>query len=530
MFMKKLLAILAAAVMLLSIASCASAEGKVLRFGQMDAKVGYDPQTNTNSGATTTEDCVVEPLYYWNDQNELIPLLAEDFPEISEDGLVYTIKLRQGVKFSDGTDLTTDDVKFTFERMFKPETLAKSTAMYNMILGAKEMLSGAATELAGFEAVDDYTFKFTLTQPFSCFHKNLGIIYSAIFPREACEAAGSDWGVKTLIGTGPYILKSSDATGNVLVKNPNYWGGDPHFDEIDIIFYDNNNTKLMAFENGDIDLCDMTSDLYMQYQGTEVEDKCHHFSKLGTYFFVTNNSETFKGEKNPLADVRVREAMSLAIDRDLLCEVIQNGLAVPATGMINHFQLGYTAREPYEHNLEKAKALLAEAGYADGCTITATIRKQDEADTVQIQSDLAQVGINLNIDIVDAAVWSSERAAGNVQCLLQGWFPLYADADNNIYTFFHSDYSPAKSCFYNNPEFDALMDAARLSTDDAERQKLYEQADEILSRQDYGSIPLYYPYGVFAAQEYVTNFTVGNLIYHVAYDIDYDMDIYNAQK
>ena len=127
--MKKLLALLAAAVMLLSLAAVAGAEGKVLRFGQMDAKVGYDPQTNTNSGATTTEDCVVEPLYYWNDQNELIPLLAEDFPEISEDGLVYTFKLREGVKFSDGTDLTTDDIKFTFERMFKPETLAKSTYM-----------------------------------------------------------------------------------------------------------------------------------------------------------------------------------------------------------------------------------------------------------------------------------------------------------------------------------------------------------------------------------------------------------------
>ena len=154
MFMKKLLAILPAAVMLLSLTAAAGAEGKVLRFGQMDAKVGYDPQTNTNSGATTTEDCVVEPLYYWNDQNELIPLLAEDFPEISDDGLVYTFKLRQGVKFSDGTDLTTDDVKFTFERMFKPETLAKSTAMYNMILGAKEMLKGDAAELAGFEAVD----------------------------------------------------------------------------------------------------------------------------------------------------------------------------------------------------------------------------------------------------------------------------------------------------------------------------------------------------------------------------------------
>ena len=149
---------------------------------------------------------------------------------------------------------------------------------------------------------------------------------------------------------------------------------------------------------------------------------------------------------------------------------------------------------------------------------------------IQIQSDLAQVGITMNIEVVDAAVWSSERAAGNVQCLLMGWFPLYADADNNIYSFFHSTNSPGKSCFYNSPEFDALMDAARFSTDDAERQKLYEQADDILSRVDYGGIPLYYPYGVFAAQDYVTNFTVGNLIYHVAYDVDFDMDIYNAQK
>ena len=542
--MKKLLALAAVAVMVLSVASFAVADDyKVLRFGQMDAKVGYDPQTNTNSGATTTEDCVVEPLYYWNDQNELIPLLAEDFPTISEDGLVYTFKLREGVKFSDGTDLTTDDVKFTFERMFKPETHATSTSMYNMIKGAQEMLKGEATELAGFEAIDDYTFTFTLTSPFSCFYKNLGIIYSAIYPREACEAAGSDWGVTTLIGTGPYILQSSDASGNVLIKNPNYWGSqidpsseeykyyhEPHFDEIDIVFFDNNNTKLMAFENGDIDLCDMTASLYLQYQGTDVENKIHQYSPLGTVFLCTNNSETFNGEKNPLADVRVREAISLAIDRSLLTEFVQNGLGTPATGMINHFQLGYTPREAYEFNQEKARELLAEAGYPDGCTITATIRSQDQDDMVQIQSDLAQVGITMNINVVDAAVWTSERAAGNVQCLWMGWYPLYADADNNIYTFFYSTYAAGKSCFYNNPEFDALMDAARLSTDDSERQKLYEQADEILSRQDYGSIPLYYPYRVFAAQDYVTNFTVGNLIYHVAYDVDFDMDIYNAQK
>ena len=188
------------------------------------------------------------------------------------------------------------------------------------------------------------------------------------------------------------------------------------------------------------------------------------------------------------------------------------------------------AGDTYAYDPEAAKALLAEAGYPDGCTITATIRSQDQPDMIQIQSDLAQVGITMNINIVDAAVWTSERAAGNVQCLWMGWYPLYADADNNIYSFFYSTYAAGKSVFYNNPEFDALMDEARISVDDAERQKLYEQADEILSRVDYGSVPLYYPYRVFAAQDYVTNFTVGNLIYHVAYDVDFDMDIYNAQK
>jgi peptide/nickel transport system substrate-binding protein len=181
----------------------------------------------------------------------------------------------------------------------------------------------------------------------------------------------------------------------------------------------------------------------------------------------------------------------------------------------------------YDYDPEAAKELLAEAGYPDGLTITATIRSQDQSDMVVVQSDLAQIGIDLQLNVVEAGVWTSMRNAGNVQCQWMGWFPLYADADNNIYSYFYSTNAAGKSVFYNNPEFDALMDQARQITDDSERQKLYEQADEILSREDYASIPLYYPTYIYAAQSYVTGAPVGNLIYQLWYEVDFDMSLYN---
>lgn len=494
---------------------------KILRFGEMNPNVGYDTHKNTNSGATTVEECICETLYRWTDDNELVPLLAEDMPEISEDGLEYTFKLREGVKFHDGTDLTTEDVKYTWERMFTPETGALSTYMYDTIKGAKAMLAGEATELEGFEIIDDYNFKVTLEKPFSCFVKNLGVFYSAIYPSEACEAAGDDWGVTTLIGTGPYLFTSADTSKVCMDRNDNYWGETPHFDQIQVCFFDDNNTKLMAFENGDIDICQVQSDLYLQYQGSETAELFHEYYPLGTIFLNLNLSEEYAGQPNPLSDVKVREAMSLAIDRQTLVDGFLNGLGTPASGTINPYQLGYKQREPYAYDVAAAQAKLAESAYPDGFSFKATIRSQDQGEMICVQSDLAKIGIDMQIEVVDAGVWASERNGGNAQCQWMGWFPLYADADNNIYSWFYSTNAAGKSCFYNNSEFDALMDQARVSVDDTERQGLYEQADEIMSLQDYACIPLYYPTYIFATQDYVTNFNVGNLIYNLPYDVDF---------
>ena len=194
---------------------------KVFRFGQAPYGDTLDMQVSTGSLSASIADEITESLLRFDDDNNEEPVLITDFPTVSEDGTVYSFELKQGVKFTNGTELTARDVKFTFERMFTPATGAKSFSYFSMIQGAKDMLDGKADQLSGFEIQDDYHFTITLEYPFAPFVKNLGTSYANIFPQDACTAAGADWGIDdNLIGTGPYKIQSNDPnTEAVLVKN-----------------------------------------------------------------------------------------------------------------------------------------------------------------------------------------------------------------------------------------------------------------------------------------------------------------------
>ena len=490
-----------------------SSDYKVLRFGQALSGDGLDMQKSTSSTSASIADEVTESLLRFNDDNEEEVVLLTDFPEISEDGTVYSFELKEGVYFTDGTELTSEDVQFTFERMFKPETEAKSYSYFSMIKGADKVLSGEADTLEGFEVVDDYHFTITLDYAYAPFIENIGTSYADIFPKEATQAAGDNWGVGTnLIGTGPYVIQSNDDVSQVvLVKNENYHGGEVNLDEIDIIYYDDVTTKLLAYENGEIDLADLPADLLGQYQESYA-DQIHAYHPLGTNFISLNLQDEV------LSDVNVRKAISLAINREELVETILNGAGIPATSYLNNQIPGHSdSNGVYEYDPEAAKALLAESGYEDGLVIDAEIRAADQTLYGAIQGYLAEVGITLNLNVVDNATWSSDRAAGSIDLTGITWNALYADADFQVYTYFYSDNSDGKSVFYHNDEFDKLLDDARSETDEAKRAELYEQADTILSLEDYAAIPLFYPQSQFIAKDYVKDFTVGNLIYHFWY-------------
>ena len=491
---------------------------KVLKFGQAHAGTGLDMQKSTSSGAASIADEVTESLLRFNDKNEEEVVLLTDFPKVSDDGLTYSFELKKGVKFTNGVELTTKDVQYTFERMFTPETGAKSTTYFDMIKGAKDMLAGSATSLSGFEAVDDYHFNIVLEQPFAPFVKNLGTSYADIFPAEATKAAGADWGIGTnLIGTGPYkILSNDDTTEVVLVKNEDYHGGNVNLDTLRVLYYDDAQTKLIAYENGDIDLSDLPASQLEQYEANHA-DEIKKYYPLGTTFISLNLKSEY------ISDVNVRKAISLAINREELVNTILAGAGIPATTFLNNKIPGHDDSLPVmEYNPEKAKKILADAGYNSGINLTAEVRDTDEAIFNAIQGYLEEVGIHLEVKKVDNATWNSDRAAGNVQMTGMQWNALYPDADFQMYNYFYSKNSNNRGVFYDNAEYDKLLDDARASTDEKQRAELYKQADHILTFEDYAAIPLYYPQSQFIAKPFVKDFTVGNLIYHF-WNVDVDM-------
>ncbi len=484
---------------------------KVFRWAQLDIDLPYDMQRSNNSTSSSIGEAVVEGLLYWNDDLELELALAAEEPTWSEDGLTLTVKLKEGVKFHNGADFTAEDVKYTFTRMFKPETAGLNTYMYNTIEGAQEMLAGESDELPGVVVVDDYTVEFHLTEPFAQFKDNLGISYAGIFPHEACEEAGMDWGIDgNLIGTGPYKLTSDDGNTVVLEKNEEYHGDAPALDRIEVSYIDDVSTKMMSFVNGEIDACDLDASILEQYQDDpEVADLINYYDTLGTYFIVMNlKDDTFK-------DVRVRQALSLAIDRQSLIDSILSGAGKVCTCFLAPAipgSLGEDA-EQFAYDPEKAKQLLEEAGATD-LSFTVTCRTAAHASQMTaVQAMWKEIGVNADIQQVDPGVYASDQAAGNLHCFLQSWFPLYPDADSHMYSYFHSSAAAAKSSFYNNPDFDALMEEGRREQDPDKRAELYKQADDILTHQDYGILPLYWPQLQFVAKENV-HMKCGNLIYH----------------
>ena len=491
---------------------------KVLRFGQSNAKQGLDMQKSTNSGSSSISDCIFEAPLRWTEDNELVPCLLTEIPTFEADGVTLHCTLKEGIKCHDGSTLTANDVKYTFERMFTPATAAKSTYMYDLIKGAKDMLAGTATELEGLTVEDDTHFTFVLESPMVTFVNNLGINYAQIFPKDACEKAGDKWGWGTeCVGTGKYkVVENDDTTEVKLEKFADYHDGEPALDEVDIIFYDDNNTKLMAFKNGDIDWCDVSADMLSQYSNDpDVKDCITLYETLGVHFVNLNL------QSDNLKDAKVREALSIAIDRQALLDNTLSGAGTPAGCWLAPQTPGHDDSASYDYDPERAKQLLAEAGVS-GLTLDCKIRKgQYEKYMTVIQSYWKEIGVTLNLSVEDSGVWASDWADGNLETTAIGWFPLYADADNHMYTYFYSENAKGKSSFYNNPEFDKLVSDARVSQDKDERASLYKQADHILTHEDFATIPLFWPKNSFAAKKYVKNAKVGNLVYHM-FDIDID--------
>lgn len=512
------------------LAGCGSSEGgsaesasdakKVLRFAQRNAKVGIDPHVINDQLAYSLSDPVAEAPCMWDEDGNEMPCLLTKMPEVSDDGLTYKLELKSDITCHDGSKLTAKDVKFSAERMMWPETKYKSAYMINQIEGADEVFAGNTKECSGITVEDDTHVTIKLAKPYATFLRILGTCFFDVFPQEAVEKAGDAWGTGTnLVGTGPFkIVSNDDNTQVVFQKFDQYHGTPANLDEVDVDFIDDANTKMMTFVKGDIDLCDVDPSLFEQYLNDDtVKDQMHEYDPLGTYFVNLNlNNDALK-------DVRVRQAINLAINRQEICDNVLYGAGIPANGWCNPKVPGYDSSEPaIPYDPDKAKELLAEAGVSD-LSLDCPVRSSESTIAQVVQGYLAEVGITLNVTVMDAAAWMEKWRQGDLDTTILSWNIAFADGDMMLYTYFYSDSAKAKGSFYDSSEFDQLLLDARATTDPDKQEDLYKQANKLLVQQDWATCPLYYPKRYFAAKPWVKNMKVGGLVYHFR-DVDIDLD------
>ncbi|WP_018659015.1 ABC transporter substrate-binding protein [Allofustis seminis] len=475
-------------------------EPKVLKYGRSATQMTtLDGQLSTTADVIQPARLVAEPLYTYDKDMNLTPLLAEDLPK-TEDNTTYTVKLKEGVKFHDGSELKADDVVFTFTRLYTPETMSTNTFIADMIKGAHALLEGEADALVGVRALDDYTVEFELEDAYAPFPYVLGSEMTMIYPKEATEKAGADWGVTTFVGTGPYKFDEFVAADHFkAVKNEDYHGGEVHLDEMWIYNMDEN-TLAMEYEAGNINSALISNKMAGNYADSA---DLHKIEAMGIFEVVFNTA------MEPLNDKNVRKAFAMAVDKEALVNSFLQGNATPATSAIPPKVLGHTDRPLTPADPEGAKKLLADNGYPDGVKISTWVIEGNElADAaVVLQEQLSKAGIDMEVNLVDRATYLDKRNAGEIQTVFRNWYKDYPDPDNFLYTFFHSNATPNRTPDWGKPETDELLSEGRRLPME-KREAHYEKIDKILVEDEVATVPLYYP--VF---HYLMNENIEGIVY-----------------
>ena len=440
--------------------------------------------------------------------SKIVPSLAENW-DISDDGLEYTFHLRQGVKFHTGNDFTAEDVAYTFHRMLTVEG-GVNTEFIDQIKGADELLAGETDTLEGVEVVDDYTIKVTLKEPFAGFLASISSPGVSIYDSEATEAAGDQFGMDpaVTVGTGPFEFSSWSFNNQlVLTRNEDYWKGASGLPGVVIKIIPDTETQSMMFESGELDILDLDYAADSADRFTETyPDQIVQGPRVGIVYFTMNFN------KEPFQDVRVRKAVQMSIDRQAILDALYGGRGQVEQGIFPHGLIGFNPdQEEIKYDPEAAKALLAEAGYADGfdMEIAADSSASDTMTmALEIVSDqLAEVGIRAEIKNYDESTWLETRKSGELGSFMSTWSADYNDPDNFIYTFFgNEEKTRIRSINYPDTEVMERVAKARTLVNEDERLAEYKALEEKLIHEDAAWVPMFSRLHLFAVSKRVQGF------------------------
>ncbi|MCE5251969.1 ABC transporter substrate-binding protein [bacterium] len=408
---------------------------------------------------------------------KIVPGLAESW-NISADGLIYTFNLKKGIRFHNGREVTSADFRYNFERCLTPKNISERSWVLAPIKGAKEMLAGTATTLAGMETPDDYTVILHLEEPFSPFLAYLSMEVGRVAAREGIEADKY-----TLIGTGPFKFISWEHDIRVsLEANEDYHGGEVGIKRLDFEIIPDVGVAFQKFVNGELDLVDEIPPGQLKLIQERYPESVRMWS------FLRNEYIGFNHTRPPFKDnLKLRQAFCWAVDRKSITEDLLEGAALPANSILPPGIMGKDDTiEGYGYDLEKAKKLLAEAGYPEGkglpeLTLWYNTNELHQQVAQIVQSSFRKIGVNIRLRSLDWPAYLKACESFEPDLFRMGWVADIPDADNFLYILLDSKQrgAPGNYSGYSNPEFDRLVEEARISLDEKHRIDLYRKADRI---------------------------------------------------
>ncbi|MFC0273812.1 ABC transporter substrate-binding protein [Metabacillus herbersteinensis] len=449
-----------------------------LVFGRGGDSTSLDPISTTEGETFKVTKNIFETLIEYGDQDTTLhPGLAEEWT--TEDGLTYTFKLRQGVKFHDGTDFNSEAVVFNFERWMNGN--ADDFPYYSMFGGYKGEEGHVIKEV---KAVDEHTVQFVLNRQQAPFLKNLAMSPFGIASPAAIEKHGDKFR-ENPVGTGPFKFVEWKPNDRIVIeKFEDYWmEGYPKLNKVIFRAIPENSARLNALVNGEIDLMDGVNN--SDEATITGNDNLQVFQRpsmnVGYLGFATNRA--------PFDNKLVRQALNHAIDKEAIIESFYGGQAEPAKNAMPPSIEGYNDDiEAYPYDLEKAKELLAEAGHPDGfkmdlwaMPVPRPYMPEGMKVAEVIQESFRKIGVEAEIQSVDWATYLDKASKGEFDAFMLGWTGDNGDADNFLYTLLDKDSigSNNYSQFSNDELHDVLIEA-QTEPEQEKRNELYKKAQEII--------------------------------------------------
>ncbi|MGE5702868.1 MAG: ABC transporter substrate-binding protein [Clostridia bacterium] len=459
---------------------------KVLNIGLKADPPSMDPNISTSLYDRQVYASLYDKLFDIDANGKIVPMLAESY-EVTPDGKTYTLKIKQGVKFHDGTELDAEAVKFTFERNMKNE---------------KSKRKGDMKFVESVTVVDKSTVKVQLKQPFAPFLSILADRAGIIVSPAAVNQHGDQY-VNHPVGTGPFAFVEQVKGDHVtLKKNENYWNGAPKLDEVTYKVFTNGTAKVQNLRSGMLDMIDETP--VKEIPAVKGDNNLEMIAESGWGYqgLYLNNSRA------PFNNKFLREAVDRAIDREALVKVLFNGYAAPARTPFAKGSLAYNEElnKPVAPNAAEIKDLLAKGGQPNGFGFKLHISTSPENEQLGaiIQNMLKQHNITVTLEKLEYGQLIETGEKGEFDALQLGWSGRQ-DPDQNFHDFVVTDTSNNDGRI-SIPKLDELVLQARTETDETKRKALYEEAIKIM-QDEAGYSYLYHQYVLIGLSKKVTGFT-----------------------